>query len=45
LRSKKLNNFINKEIGKSKIEKNEFLFLSQKFGLKKIIYYYLYIIF
>jgi len=44
-RFKKLKNLINKELGKSKMEKNEILFLSQNFGLKKFIYNYLYIFF
>jgi len=33
----KLNDLISKVIGKSKIEKNEILFLSQNLGLKNFI--------
>jgi len=44
-RLNKLNNLINKEIGKSKIDEIDILFLSQNFGLKKFIYNYLYIFF
>jgi hypothetical protein len=39
-RLKKLNNLINKAIGKSKIEKNEISFLSQNLGLKNFIFNY-----
>jgi len=42
---KKISNFNIKAIGKSKMEKNEILVLSQNFGLKRFIYNYLYIFF
>tara|TARA_B100000470_G_C19425517_1_gene230619 strand:+ start:94 stop:264 length:171 start_codon:yes stop_codon:yes gene_type:complete len=41
----KFSNLINNEIGKSRIEKRDISFLSQNFGLKKIINNYLYIFF